>query len=378
MKKDVKIAVFFTFFCFSVCSLFANSSMYDVSYNGSAAGSSEYFAILDTCYERFNSVFHFDSEGPGFKYPVSLFSDENEYRNYVAEKTGSARPKSDTVFLRYSAIAKSEVAAIVSPANKNTFIRQLFTQYIYSFISNPPAWLCNGFSLYFEEYENAFESPWLEPAKALYLNENKRIPVQLMLEATKDTYTPDVFLPQTWLFVTFLMQTPYARDSRFLYDGLVAAEKNYSDTDCFIEYYNKWIDNQQFQKDYDEFVKSLHSVKEDLSAGIKAYSNRQNEEAKRLFLRVLQAQANNYTASYYLALTAYTEKNYKEADQWYKRALQDGADPALVNWGLGASAYADRRFEEGRVYLLKAKQLDEATYGKKVDDLIQQMPTNGR
>ena len=82
----------------------------------------------------------------------------------------------------------------------------------------------------------------------------------------------------------------------------------------------------------------------------------------------------NYTAAYYMALCAYSQKNYAEADLWYKKALNYGADPALVNWGLGASAYADKRYDEGKVYLLKAKQLDEASYGKKVDELIQQAP----
>ncbi|MBQ4497893.1 MAG: CDC27 family protein, partial [Spirochaetaceae bacterium] len=126
--------------------------------------------------------------------------------------------------------------------------------------------------------------------------------------------------------------------------------------------------------DYDSFVRNLHSVKEDLSAGINAYSEKRIQDAVVLFKRVLDVQLENYTAAYYLALCAYSQKNYKEADSWYKKAMHYGADPALVNWGLGACAYADKRYEEGKVYLLKAKQLDEASYGKKVDDLIMQMP----
>ena len=168
-----------------------------------------------------------------------------------------------------------------------TFIRQLFIQYIYSFIAAPPAWLVNGFSLYFEQYPDLYESPWLEPAKSLYLNENKRIPVTLMLEATKDTYTSDVFLPQAWLFVSFLVEGPYSRNSRFLYDTLqIAVNESYSDEDPFINYYEKWIDDEQFQKDYDSFVRNLHSVKEDLSAGINAYSEKRIQDAVVLFKRV--------------------------------------------------------------------------------------------
>ena len=355
--------------------LFGQSNLYEIKYYGSVSGTSDFFKLIDTCYARFNRVFHFDDDGPGFKYPVSLFSDIDEYKEYVSEKTGTAEPKTETVFLRYSAISRSEVVAVVSPENKNTFIRQLFTQYIYSFIATPPTWLVNGFSLYFEQYPDLYESPWLETAKILYLNENKRIPAKLMLEATKDTYTSDVFLPQAWLFVTFLVEDPYNRYSRFLYDSLkVAIKDDFTNEDPFISYYKKWIDDEKFQKDYDSFVKNLHSVKEDLSAGINAYSEKRIDEAQVLFKRVLDVHLENYTAAYYMALCAYSQKNYAEADLWYKKALNYGADPALVNWGLGASAYADKRYDEGKVYLLKAKQLDEASYGKKVDELIQQAP----
>lgn len=373
MKRNVKLLSLLLLLL--PCYMFGQAGLYEIKYNGSGSGTSEFFKILDSCYVRFNNVFHFDEDGPGFKYPVSLFTDVDAYKAYVAEKTGTVEPKSETVFLRYSAISRSEVAAVVSPENKNTFIRQLFIQYIYSFIAAPPAWLVNGFSLYFEQYPDLYESPWLEPAKSLYLNENKRIPVKLMLEATKDTYTSDVFLPQSWLFVSFLVEGPYSRNSRFLYDSLqIAVNEAYNDDDPFITYYEKWIDDEQFQKDYDSFVRNLHSVKEDLSAGINAYSEKRIQDAVVLFKRVLDVQLENYTAAYYLALCAYSQKNYKEADSWYKKAMHYGADPALVNWGLGACAYADKRYEEGKVYLLKAKQLDEASYGKKVDDLIMQMP----
>lgn len=370
-----KKSVFLILFCFLTMYVFASAELYEIKYNGSVSDTSEFYNLIDTSFTRFNTIFHFPEDGPGYKYQVSLFSDKASYDEYVMEKTGSEAPKSETVFLRYSTASKSEVAAVVRPNNRNTFIRQLFTQYLCSFIPDPPAWLANGFSLYFEEYDTLNESPWLETAKALYLDENTRIPVKLMLEATKDTYTTDIFLPQAWLFVSFLLETPNSQNSRFLFDSLssyIAYPED--DYDHFTYYYYKWIDNNQFQKDYDTYVRGLRSVKEDLSLGIRAYSSKNYAEAKELFEKVLQIQGTNYTAAYYLALCFYSEKNYKDADSWYKKALQYGADPALINWGLGASAYADKRYDEGKTYLLKAKQLDEATYGAKVDDLIQQAP----
>lgn len=373
IKKTITTAVLLL--TVSFYSLYAQANLYEIKYNGIETGSTEFFKLIDSCYNRFNEVFHFPPTGPGYKYQVSLFADVEAYKAYVTEKTNAAAPKSQTVFLRYPASSKSEVVAVIHPDNKNTFIRQLFTQYIYSFLASPPAWLTSGFSLYFEQFDENTEAPWLESAKALYLNESSRITPALMLEATKDTYAADIFLPQTWLFVSFLMESPYHRNARFLFESLNSAITDaYSDADPFTEYYTKWMNSAQFERDYDEYVNSLHSVKEDLSRGIQAYSEKNIDTAKELFLSVLASQSDNYTAAYYLALCAYTQKNYKEADEWYKKSLLYGADPALVNWGLGASAYADRRYEEGKTYLLKAKQLDEATYGKRVDDLIQQMP----
>lgn len=373
--KKTRFLIVCLLFVLSGAMLFAQNVLYNVTCNGDQVACTDFFNLIDTCYPRFNKIFHFDEKGPGYKYPVTLFTNKADYRAYVAEATGAAEPKSETVFLRYSDVSKSEIVAVVAEENRNTFIRQLFTQYIYSFLGDAPAWLTNGFALYFEEYAEGEETPWLEAGKSLYLDANKRIPVRLLLEATKDTYTSEIFLPQTWLFVSFLLDTPYARNSRFLYDNVLQTYSfPYNNENHFINYYNKWIDDAQFEKDYEEYVLSLHSTKEYLAKGIKLYGEKNITDAKVQFNAVLEKQPTNYTASYYLALCNYTEKNYTQADVWYRQALRDGADPALVNWGLGASAIADKRFDEAKTYLFKAKQLDEATYGKKVDDLIQQIP----
>ena len=95
MKKNVKLLCILFFIMPYI--LFGQSNLYEIKYYGSVSGTSDFFKLIDTCYARFNRVFHFDDDGPGFKYPVSLFSDIDEYKEYV-RKTGTAEPKTELFF----------------------------------------------------------------------------------------------------------------------------------------------------------------------------------------------------------------------------------------------------------------------------------------
>ncbi len=361
-------------FLFSFSMLFAQSDLYEIKYDSAEAKITSITEQILNSYKRFNSVFHFPSDGPGFKYKISIFADKNAYKQYVVDKTDSVEPQNETVFLQHSAASKSEIVVFAPEVNPNILTRQLFNQYLYSFISEPPAWLLYGASIYFEEYDD-IENPWLETAKSLYSDTNKRLsPVQI-LEAKKDTYPSDSFIPQSWLFFRFLIETSNSANSRLFHDGINEIMENpYTVTDPFLDYYKKWINPKQFEKDYSDFVANTHSIREDILNGINAYMNKEYQTATTYFSQALSADNKNATAAYYTALCYYDQKDYKNADMWYKKALSFGSDPALINWGLGACAYADSRYDEATVYLLKAKQLDEDTYGKRVDELMQHIP----
>lgn len=368
-----RILILFVAFL-SLSMLFAQSDLYQIKYDSQEAKIRSVTETILNSYGKFNSVFHFPSDGPGFKYQISIFADKNAYKQYVVDKTDSVEPQNETVFLQHSAASKSEIVVLATEVNTNILTRQLFNQYLYSFIAEPPAWLLYGASIFFEEYDDT-ENPWLETAKTLFSADNKRLsPVQI-LEAKKDTYPSDTFIPQAWLFFRFLIETSKSSNSRLFHDGISAVINNpYSATDPFLDYYKKWINPKQFEKDYSDFVANTHSIREDILKGINAYMNKDYTAATAYFSQALAADEKNATAAYYTALCYYDQKDYKNADIWYKKALSLGSDPALINWGLGACAYADSRYDEATVYLLKAKQLDEDTYGKRVDELMQHIP----
>ncbi|MBO7486308.1 MAG: CDC27 family protein [Spirochaetaceae bacterium] len=370
MKKLLALLILFSTFSL----LFAQSDLYEIKYDSVEAKIPSITEQILNSYGKFNSVFHFPADGPGFKYKISIFADKKAYKQYVADKTDSVEPKNETVLLQHSAASKSELVIYAPEVDKNILTRQLFNQYLYSFMAEPPAWLLYGASIYFEEYKDT-ENPWLETAKNLFASANTKLTAAQILEANSDTYPSDNFIPQSWLLFRFLIETPKSANSRLFHDGINEVINNsYSTTDPFLDYYKKWLNQKKFEKDFEDFVSNLHSVREDVLNGINAYMNKDYTTATAYFSQALSADNKNATAAYYTALCYYDQKDYKNADIWYKKALSLGSDPALINWGLGACAYADARYDEATVYLLKAKQLDEATYGKRVDELMQYIP----
>ena len=167
MKKISVLSVFLV--CFSM--LFAQSDLYEIKYDSVEAKIPSITEQILNSYGKFNSVFHFPADGPGFKYKISIFADKKAYKQYVADKTDSVEPKNETVLLQHSAASKSELVIYAPEVDKNILTRQLFNQYLYSFMAEPPAWLLYGASIYFEEYKDT-ENPWLETDKNLFASSN--------------------------------------------------------------------------------------------------------------------------------------------------------------------------------------------------------------
>lgn len=335
---------------------------------------------LDKYWKTFNSYFHFNSQGAGFLNEVLVFPDKNSYDIYIREKIKQTRD--EFVFLKYSSPEKSQLVLFDcgEATFNNSFTRQAFLQYLYSFIKAPPLWLREGFSMFIENarynvFTKLIEQPeslaWLETAKRLRKVE-KPMSVSEILNAQTGTYPVATLYPQAWSLVYFLINNPEKDISRLFWDGLyqlstkAEIEEN---TLAMANSFTEWIDDTELTKKFDTWLFSMKTWNELVSSGITYYDAGDFSLAENTFKEAVARNTQESLPYYYLGLICYEQKNYSSAEKNYKDALQRGANGSTVNWALGLNSYADNRITDALNYISEAEKLDPTKYSAKAQAL---------
>lgn len=387
-----------------------DSGLYSIEYPDGMPGIPEFADACNALRAAMNDVFRFDSVEANRVSKIVILPDQASFERYVSERIGESR--SQYLLLRYSDPARSELvlypkqSALTSasaPTSASSVVggyeafagpalnRQLFLQYLYASVAEPPLWVRDGFQAYFEnlvwdakEKRVSFDAngPWLETAKAMAADPSRRLSAEAILSALTGTYDSAVFYPQAWAFASFLASSEHPEYQRFVYEAslILAGLAQYNalpqkeNTDALLARFSGFNDPVKADADFATWLSSQRTFNELVQSGVSDYNAGSYDSARKTLSAAVAMRGADPLATYYLGLVAYAKKDYAGAEQWYRKALECGGDVSTVNWALGLNAYSDKRFAEAKVYLETARMANPARYGARVADLLAAMP----
>ncbi|MDR2185913.1 MAG: hypothetical protein LBO80_09670 [Treponema sp.] len=330
---------------------------------------------LELRFDIYNRLFRFDPSSISLPLKVRLFRDKETYDGYVSARLGT--PREGAVYLHYNQSERRElVIHLGSPEAARMIPAQAFLQYFRAFIPSPPAWMKEGFTVYFStlaaetgtgELSYKENLAWLETVKSL-----GKIDLQRVLMADEGEPPPHL-QPLSWSLVSFLLNSgseDYFRsltDSFMLLSPGAAAAEN---AEAVRKRLYLWASPEAVQEDYLAYLASRRTFAELIEAGQRSYAEGDPSAAESCFYEALEQRPNHYAPYYYLGLLAYEKQGYDTAEQYYRSALQYGADPALVQYALGLNAAAAGKKSEAAGFLEAAAAAAPERYRNRVRELL--------
>ncbi len=339
---------------------------------------------LDAYFELYTSYFHFDPALLKARLQVRSFADKESFDAYLTQIIGSS--KDDFVYLHYPTLEKSELLVYAKDDSEDyalSLAHQAFVQYLKTFAPNAPLWLREGFAVYFEEsrYDPATGKAaykenlsWLETVKT-YRNEKSLLPLESFLALTVEEAKSkiDIFYPQSWAFVSFLLHSPSREVNRLLWDSLSKIAPGLSPEDAQAKLFalaSTWPGMDKLKDEFASYLEAKKTFPEQVAYGIELYNQKKLVDAAAAFNAAVAMNAANHVPYYYLGLIAYANKEYSVAEFNYKQSLSLGCEAGIGNYALGVNSFVQGRPDDARAYLNLAKQASPETYGPKADEVL--------
>lgn len=338
-------------------------------------------SYLDALFELYGAYFRFDPELLAGKLVVREFAGKAAFDAYLAQVAGQG--KDDFVYLHYQSPERRELLVFAKdePERSASLAHQAFVQYLKAYVQNPPLWLRDGFAVFFETarwdgerkaLSFAENLAWLETVKAL---EAKRslLPLArlLSLSPEESRSSLDVYYPEAWAFVSFLVNGAEGGYDRFLWDTISGLRRDASlaeNQEAAAERLGAWYGKAE--EAFAAYLGNRLTFPELVQAGVKGYGEKAYDASREAFESARELDPDSYVPPYYLGLIAYARGDFGLADFEYKEALRLGCDPAIGNYALGLNAYAQNRAEDAKGFLALAKEASPERYGAKVDELL--------
>ena len=338
---------------------------------------------LEALYSLFNKVFRFDEGRLPGKLVVREFASKADFDAYLLKISGETR--GDFVYVHYTSPQKRELLVFDKPQPdfSASLAHQAFVQYIKAYIQNPPLWLLDGFAILFEDVRFApgSASPvikenlaWLPTVKG-YAAKGALMPLDRLLSAGPSDAKAniDVFYPESWAFVSFLIGDREGDYSRLLWETVATLEPQASldaNQSAFAKRLSDWYGMDATQKALDAYIAGRMTYPELLSSGIDFYSKKDYDKASAAFEEADGIDPTGYVAPYYLGLIAYEKGDWATADGLYRSALSRGCDTATATYAIGLNEIARGLVKEGAADLAKAAAAAPDRYKAKVDDIL--------
>ncbi|MDR3304243.1 MAG: hypothetical protein LBS86_07505 [Treponema sp.] len=353
---------------------------------------------LESRFALYNRIFHFNDNEVLFPLKVRAYKDKQAYDDYVAARLSDNR--SGAVYLHYNQPDRRELVVHRNSVDEERmFPHQAFIQYLRAFIPYPPAWLREGFAIYFNTLKfdtgttasSKGASGALLPGRALsggglvyeenlsWLEVVKNLgssapSLEAILRADIDGMPEHVenFPSVSWALVSFFMNSE--KDyyyTRILFESFMVLSRSASaigNSEAMLNHIASWVPLDTLKKDYKNYLDSRKTFAELIAEGQQAYSRKNFSQAEALFLSALNQKPTHFAPYYYLGLIAYEVKNYDQAEQFYRSALQYGAETALVSYARGLNAASAGRSAEAISYLEQAAASSE--YRERANTLI--------
>jgi len=337
----------------------------------------------------FNDYFHFDLDELPVRLRARIFSSQARYDTYLQRVIDQTRD--DFVYLHYTDLAKSELVGFAT--DEETFDISLkhqgFIQFLRAFIPNPPLWMREGFAVFFEEVEFDTELgiavyrenlAWLETVQAAVDGTVAVEPIPLsellVMDVNSARERIEVFYPQAWGMVSFLLNSENRDYNRIIWDSISALNPEASLSENSQAVARKafaWEEEPLLVDAFISYISDRRSFRTLVQDGIDEYATGDLAAAEESFVTALKLREDNFIPFYYMGLINYDRKNYSLSDFYYKEALAKGATEALTYYALGVNAYADNRFDDAVSYLEETIRLDPVSYQNKANQLLERI-----
>jgi hypothetical protein len=339
----------------------------------------------------YNDIFHFDLSQLPAKFRIRIFKDLDGFNAYLTKVLSQTR--SDFVFIAWSDPERSELLCF--PKDDAAFTASLLhqgcIQFVKGFVDNPPVWLREGVATYLDAstwdpaagtFTFKHNLAWLDGLKALVRGESPArlitLPNLLTISREGAQSQMDVFAPESWGMVQFLLNSPDRAYSRVLWDSVAALTPKATLDDNSQRSRKRafsWVPDEKLQSDFNAFVLSMKTATDLVKDGIDQYSKGDIAGAESSFSKSLELDPAIGTSFYYLGLISYSRKDYPRAEEMYLKAFQLGTNAGVINYALGVNSFAAGRNTDATKYLTFAKQADTASYGDRVDALLKRIAT---
>ncbi len=350
--------------------------------------------FMEAFFDLYTSYLHFDPELLDYKLKVRVFNSKTEYDKFLQDVIGETR--SSFVFLHYPDPKKSELVAYHlddQDAFHKKLIHHGFSQYIKSFVQNPPLWLHKGFAVYFEnstydpEAQQAVFQPnytWV-PSLRQRLSQDSSlsdpevfIPVSSLLFLDQETAARklEAFYSQVWGMVHFFIHSEKKSYNRLIWDAISALEPEATlkqNERHVVNMAFEWVNKDTLVADFIGFMQDeLKTFPDLIQMGIDAYAEEDYEKAEIAFTQAQLLRSDHYVPDYYLGLIAYNQGEFSMAEYYYLASVEKDGNSDLLYYALGVNALADNRLDDSSFYLEKAVER-KGPYSDKAADLIDEV-----
>lgn len=356
----------------------AEGTYYIVRSDGGETNARALAAEMDRRFGIYARLFRFDAEALPEKLRVVSFADKAAYDEYVGRRLGSSRD--GAVYLHYSRREGRELVLHRGAAADGSFAHQAAVQFLRAFVANPPAWMREGFAIFFSGlgYDPARDEliyeenlTWLDTVKTWGASAPALEAVAASdLGAAVDQ---DKLQVASWALVSFLLNSENEEYRRSLFEAFMVlkdAATAMENSSAVLRRVGPWIERETLAADYRAYFDSRKTFAELIDSGREAYGARDSSRAELLFLSAVDLRPTHYAPYYYLGLLAYERRDYDLAENHYRSALQYGADAALVNYALGLNAAGAGRQADAKAYLDKASAASPERYRARVEELL--------
>ncbi len=366
----------------------AETDHYRVYSETSQAQADDIARRMEAAVSLYNGIFHFDLSRHPTRFRVKVFKDLDSFNAYLDKLLSQKR--TDFVFVAWSDPERSELLSF--PKEDKAFTASLLhqgcIQFIKGFIDNPPVWLREGVATYLDaaswDPKAAVFTPkqnlaWLDGLKAIVRGDSpSKLLLTDLLTMSRDKAQAqmDVFAPQSWGMVQFLLNAPDRSYSRALWDsvsGLAPAASLDENSQAARARAFSWFSDKKLEQDFESYILSLKTASDLVKDGIDQYAKGDLAGSEQSMTKSLELEPASSTPWYYLGLIAYVRKDYAKAEDAYMKSFQLGANAGIINYALGVNSFASGKNADATKYLNFAKQADTAAYGDKVDALLKRM-----
>jgi hypothetical protein len=338
---------------------------------------------LEAYYGLYNTLFRFDDAELKAPLNVREFKDKGAFDAYLGQVVGQT--KDDFVYLHYPNPERSELLLFGKdePDFSASLAHQAFVQFLKAYVPNPPLWMREGLAVWFESARWDDESSkldfpenlaWLETAKSLK-ERSLLMPLDKLLSIGQDEARSelDVFYPQSWALVSFLLNSEDKTYNRLLWDSISALRVDAGldgNQAAVLRLVESWYGLPEAEAAFGDYLAGRKTFPELVALGVRKYADKAWDEAASAFDAAMAMNEASYVPPYYLGLIAYAKNDFSVAEYRYKAALELGCDPAITNYALGVNAYAQNRLDDAKAFLALAKEAAPDRYGTKVDELV--------